>query len=86
MSLETVKEKNQTLSVKADRILIESRFIINQVSIPLSRLIKNQRTVDIYTGEEKIPFDKRDPLYKTILRKEFSNAIIEFSNTISDLR
>ena len=83
MSLETIKEKRLNLSENSDRILIESNFI--RLIVPFSRLMKNRNSVDIYTGEESIPFENRDPLFKSILRKEFSNAIKEFSNSINEL-
>ena len=78
MSLESIKEKKRNRSESSDIISIES-------IIPFSKLIKNQRSLDIYSGEEKIPFEMRDPLFKSILRKEFSNAIKEFSKTINNL-
>lgn len=85
MSLETVKEKNLNLSKNVDRRLIESNIIFIRLFVPFSKLIKNRNSTDIYTGEESIPFENRDPLFKSILRKEFSNAIKEFSKTINNL-
>lgn len=84
MSLETIKEKSRNLSENSDRILIESKNFIRLI-VPFSRLMKNRNSVDIYTGEESIPFENRDPLFKSILRKEFSNAIKEFSKSINEL-
>ena len=86
MSLEIVKEKIGNLSEKSDKFSIDSDIIIMHSIMPFSRLIKNQRPLDIYSGEETIPFEQRDPLFKSILRKEFSNAIKEFSTSISDLK
>ncbi|MFX1445114.1 MAG: hypothetical protein ACFFHV_17000 [Promethearchaeota archaeon] len=84
MSLETIKEKSNNLSENSDGIIFESKNIFIRV-VPFSKLMQSRNRMDIYTGEERIPFEKRDPLYKSILRKEFSNAIKEFSKTISNL-
>jgi len=56
------------------------------ISSSFSNLYENLSPLDIYSGEESIPFEKRDSLYKNILRKEFSDAIKEFNNTIDKLR
>lgn len=84
MSLETIKEKSNNLSENSEGIIFESKHIFIRV-VPFSKLMQSRNRMDIYTGEERIPFEKRDPLYKSILRKEFSNAIKEFSKTISNL-
>ena len=56
------------------------------ISSSFSNLCENTSPLDIYSGEESIPFEKRDSLYKNILRMEFSDAIKEFNNTIDKLR
>ncbi len=56
------------------------------ISYSFSNLCENASPLDIYSGNESIPFEKRDSLYKNILRKEFSDAIKEFNNTIDKLR
>jgi len=85
MSLEIIKEKSRNLSENSDRIFIESKNTFIRLFVPFSRLMKNRNPVDIYSGEESIPFENRDPLFKSILRKEFSNAIKEFSKSINEL-
>ena len=60
--------------------------INSKLSVPFSTIIRKIYSNDIYSGEESIPFEKRDSLYKNILRKEFSDAIKEFNNTIDKLR
>ena len=56
------------------------------ISYSFSNLCENASPLDIYSGNESIPFEKRDSLYKNILRKEFSDAMKEFNNTIDKLR
>ncbi|KKK77231.1 hypothetical protein LCGC14_2855710, partial [marine sediment metagenome] len=41
--------------------------------IPFSKLFKNYKSIDIYSGTCKIPFKDRDPDFKMILRQEFQN-------------
>lgn len=48
---------------------------ISEIVIPFSRLFRNYELPDIYSGKEKIPFKKRDPEYKMILKQEFSNIL-----------
>jgi len=50
-------------------------FNISEIVIPFSKLFKNYKSPDIYSGVEKIPFKERDPEFKTILRQEFANFI-----------
>ncbi|TFG09040.1 MAG: hypothetical protein EU539_00580 [Promethearchaeota archaeon] len=56
-----------------------------RLAIPFSSLIEKKSPPDIYDGTESIPFEKRDPLFKSIMRKEFSNALKEFNKTILSL-
>ncbi|MHA1508685.1 MAG: hypothetical protein ACTSO6_08285 [Promethearchaeota archaeon] len=50
-------------------------IVLSKIIIPFSEVIKNSHIPDVYAGYEKIPFEKRYPLYKTILRQEFADAI-----------
>ncbi|MDX1798526.1 MAG: hypothetical protein R3255_07750 [Candidatus Lokiarchaeia archaeon] len=51
--------------------MTEEHYKISDMVIPFSRLFKNYKPSDIYSGIEKIPFKERDPEYKMILRQEF---------------
>lgn len=48
---------------------------ISQLVIPFSKIFNSHRPIDIYSGTEKIPFKKRDPEYKIILKQEFSHLL-----------
>ena len=51
----------------------EEYFDLKRVVIPFSLVfLKNEQF--IYNGTEKIPFSKRDPLYKAIILHEFSDG------------
>lgn len=56
----------------------EEYFDLKRVIIPFSLVFQGEQF--IYNGTEKIPFSKRDPLYKTILLQEFSDVIKMFNN------
>lgn len=73
---------NQTNEIYEDHIkeIIKikkkvSDFEISQVVIPFSKICKSYKPIDIYSGNEKIPFKERDPEYKMILRQEFANCM-----------
>lgn len=48
---------------------------LSKIIIPFSEVLKASNAPDIYFGYEKIPFEKRNPIYKGIMRQEFANAI-----------
>jgi hypothetical protein len=54
------------------RTISELIFNISGAIIPYSKMIKISNTSDIYSGDEKIPFNKRNPKYVEILRQEFA--------------
>jgi len=80
MGIEASKEENH------EKIVIELGefehidFILSKVIIPFSEVIATSNAPDIYSGHEKIPFVKRYPLYKTIMRQEFADTIKIFSS------
>ncbi|MFX1504182.1 MAG: hypothetical protein ACFFDH_24695 [Promethearchaeota archaeon] len=48
---------------------IEEPIRLKNVIIPFSKFSKTEKL--IYYGHEKIPFQKRHPIYQAILRNEF---------------
>jgi len=69
MSSKSIDKKFVLTEYKEEEI-----FNLKRVIIPFSLFfLKDERLV--YDGSEKIPFSKRDPLYKTILLHEFSDSI-----------
>ena len=75
MGLEASKKE------KHDPIVIEImdydnlEVVLSKIIIPFSEVIKTSGVPDVYVGREKIPFEKRDPLYQTIMRQEFVDVI-----------
>lgn len=49
--------------------------VLSKIIIPFSEVMRDSYVPDVYTGYEKIPFEKRYPLYQTIMRQEFADAI-----------
>jgi len=50
----------------------EEGLDLKRIVIPFSYYFRKDKSF-IYDGSEKIPFSKRDPLYKNILLREFSD-------------
>jgi len=46
---------------------------LSKAVIPFSKIVGSSKSIDIYSGNEHIPFKERDPEYKIILRQEFAN-------------
>ncbi|MFX1410242.1 MAG: hypothetical protein ACFFA6_07810 [Promethearchaeota archaeon] len=44
---------------------------IKDISISFSKFFGHQDSPDIYSGNEKIPFCRRNPEYQNILKNEF---------------
>ena len=57
--------------------------VLSKIVIPLSEVIKNFNIPDVYVGYEKIPFEKRDPFYQTIMRQEFADEMRSLKKGIS---
>jgi hypothetical protein len=50
-------------------------IILSKIVVPFSKFEKPSSTPDLYSGIEKIPFEARDPLYKSAMRQEFAGAM-----------
>ncbi|MFX1391058.1 MAG: hypothetical protein ACFE9Z_13420 [Promethearchaeota archaeon] len=46
---------------------------IADIVIPFSKVGENKKSLDIYNGSEKIPFNERVPAYKDIFKNEFAD-------------
>jgi len=52
--------------------------VLSKMVIPFSEVMGASSTPDVYLGHEKIPFEQRDPAYKSIMKQEFCNAMRSF--------
>jgi len=75
MGLETrVDKKHEPLSIEISEYK-SIELVISDIIVPFSEVLKASNVPDIYSGYEKIPFEKRNPIYKSILRQEFVDEI-----------
>ena len=44
---------------------------LSRIIIPLSDFFIKREKTDIYTGQENLPFNQKDPEYRNILLSEF---------------
>jgi hypothetical protein len=56
---------------------------ISNLIIPFSVIFRKTVALDIYTGNESVPFEERDSNFKQILKNEFDIALKEFINQIN---
>jgi hypothetical protein len=65
MSSKSVEKNIEEIQV----LDVEEPIKLKNVIIPFSKFSKTEKF--IYYGHEKIPFQKRHPIYQAILRNEF---------------
>lgn len=70
-----LEKRYQEITENSYEKISESDIDISQLVIPFSKVFRNYKTPDIYSGTEKIPFIEREPEYKMILRQEFVNTM-----------
>lgn len=58
-------------------------FNIPKIFIPFTKFFENQDKKDIYSGNEKIPFNKKHPIFRALMRIEFEDAMRRYLKTIS---
>jgi hypothetical protein len=75
MGLEIEKNREHELLVIKISGYEAIELVLSKIIIPFSEVLKASNAPDIYVGYEKIPFEKRDPMYKSIMRQEFADAM-----------
>jgi len=50
-------------------------IILSKIVVPFSKFEKAPSPPYLYSGGEKTPFEERDPLYKSVMRQEFADAM-----------
>ncbi|MFX1316307.1 MAG: hypothetical protein ACFE9T_10620 [Promethearchaeota archaeon] len=81
MSLELLNEEINNIGKKKEINTPEEFIDISTLVIPFSTIFEKLTPSDIYTGNEIIPFEKRDPEFRLILIYEFENALEEFKKS-----
>ena len=53
-------------------------IILSKIVVSFSKFEKASSSPDLYSGREKMPFEARDLLYKSVMRQEFADAMRAF--------
>ena len=67
MGIETIKENHLVMN------RTDQKSILEQIFIPFSDILRQIREEYIYTGEEKIPFKERHPVFRDLMLGEFGD-------------
>jgi hypothetical protein len=73
MSSKSEGKNYEKVAIK--EIETEERIDFSKIVIPFSKIGRMKNPSYIYYGFEKIPFNKRHPLFQTVLRNEFTDTI-----------
>ena len=71
MSLEIIEKDHRILKEKTNPNLFDDNFDYSNAIIPFSDFFHKIELLDVYSGNENIPFKERDTEYKKILVTEF---------------
>ena len=56
--------------------------VLSKMLVPFSEMVVDSKVSDVYVGHEKIPFEQRNPVYKSMMRKEFEGEVNRFMKEI----
>ena len=83
MGLEASKKEEQEPVVIKIEDYDNLESVLSKIVVHFSEVIRDSNNPDVYAGYEKIPFEKRDQFYQTIMRQEFADAMRDLKNGIS---
>ncbi|MFX0032550.1 MAG: hypothetical protein ACFE8E_07090 [Candidatus Hodarchaeota archaeon] len=72
MSLEIIENEEYNEN-KKEITDLELEYILANAFIPFSMFLDKTREPDIYNGKENIPFEKRHPIFRALMRIEFES-------------
>ena len=78
MGLEASKKEERELIIIEIVEYDSIETVLTKIVIAFSEVLGLSSTPDVYLGHEKIPFEQRDPAYKSIMKQEFYNAMRSF--------
>ena len=78
MGLEAVKKNKHEPVIIEVQEYDNIKIILSKIVVPFSVIAKEIGAPDLYSGCENIPFENRDPLYKSVIRQEFADAMRSF--------
>jgi len=53
-------------------------FNKSKIIIPFSEFFNKETAKDIYDGNEKLPFNKKHPIFKSLMKVEFEDAMRDY--------
>ena len=54
------------------------KTVLSKMVIPFSEALGVSSTPDVYSRDERIPFEQRDPVYKSMMKQEFYDVMRSF--------
>ncbi|GAH25623.1 hypothetical protein ES705_03149 [subsurface metagenome] len=78
MSLEADKKNKQEPVIVEVQEYDNIKIILSKIIVPFSEIAKELSAPDVYSGCKNIPFENRDPFYKSVIRHEFADAMRSF--------
>ena len=78
MSSQTEKKENREPLIVEVLEYENLEITLSKMIVPFSKFERVSNAPDLYSGSEKIPFENRDPLYKSAMKQEFAKAMRSF--------
>lgn len=78
MSLKAEKKKNREPLFVEILEYDNLEIILPKMIVPFSKFERASSAPDLYSGSEIIPFEARNPLYKSMMKQEFAKAMRSF--------
>jgi hypothetical protein len=72
MSLKSIGKKYSSSNKQA--ISKTEPIIFPEIIIPFSEFGKSKNNPDLYDSSEKIPFNRKDPIFQAIFKNEFAEG------------
>jgi len=78
MSIKTERKENQEPLFVEILEYDNLEIILPKMVVPFSKFQRASSAPDLYSGGETMPFEARDPLFKTVMKQEFAKAMRSF--------
>jgi len=78
MSSQTEKKENREPLIVEVLEYENLEITLSKMIVPFSKFERVSNAPDLYSGNETIPFETRDPLFKSAMKQEFAKAMRSF--------
>ena len=78
MGLEASKKEEREPIIIEIKEYDNIETVLSKIVIPFSEVMGASSATYVYLGHERIPFEQRDPAYKSIMKQEFYDAMRSF--------